>query len=53
MILAALAGLAVSDNLNRSGRLQAVLPVARRVLGSWVAAIAQLLGALAVLGKQV
>ena len=43
--------LAVSDNLNRSGQLQAVLPIARRVLGSWVAAIAMLLGALAVLGK--
>lgn len=43
--------LAVSDNLTRSGRLQAVLPIARRVLGSWVAAIALLLGALAVLGK--
>lgn len=43
--------LAVSDNLNRRGRFQAVLPVARRVLGSWVAAIALLLGALVLLGK--
>ncbi|MEO8013447.1 hypothetical protein [Polaromonas sp.] len=43
--------LAVTDNLNRSGRLQALIPLARRVLGSWVAAIALLLGALAVVGK--
>ena len=43
--------LAVSDNMNRSSQLQSVLPIARRVLGSWVAAIALLLGALAVLGK--
>lgn len=43
--------LAVTDNITRSGRLQAVLPIARRVLGSWVAAIALLLGALALLGK--
>ena len=42
--------LAVSDNLNTSGRFRAVLPVARRVLGSWVAAIALLLaGGLAAL----
>ena len=44
--------LAVSDNLNTSGRFRAVLPVARRVLGSWVAAIALLLAALALFGKQ-
>ncbi|CDS54020.1 hypothetical protein [Polaromonas sp. CG9_12] len=43
--------LATAENLNQSGRLQVVLPIARRVLGSWVAAIALLLGALAVLGK--
>lgn len=43
--------LAVSDNINRSGRLKTVLPIARRVLGSWVAAIALLVGALALLGK--
>ena len=45
--------LATAENLNQSGRLQTVLPMARRVLGSWVAAIALLLGALAVLGKHV
>ena len=43
--------LATAENLNQSSRLQTVLPIARRVLGSWVAAIALLLGALAVLGK--
>ena len=43
--------LATAENLNQSGRLQAVLPIARRVLGSWVAAIALLLGALALFGK--
>lgn len=43
--------LATAENLNQSGRLRSVLPIARRVLGSWVAAIALLLGALAVLGK--
>jgi hypothetical protein len=43
--------LAASDTVTRSGRLQSVLPIARRVLGSWIAAIALLLGALAVLGK--
>ena len=43
--------LATADNLNTSGRLQAILPVARRVLGSWVAAIALLLGALVLFGK--
>ena len=43
--------LAVSDNLSRSGRFQALISIGRRVLGSWVAAIALLLGALALLGK--
>ncbi len=43
--------LATAENLNQSVRLQNILPIARRVLGSWVAAIAFLLGALAVLGK--
>ena len=43
--------LATAENLNQSVRLQNILPIARRVLGSWVAAIALLLGALAVLGK--
>ncbi|MBG6071266.1 MULTISPECIES: hypothetical protein [unclassified Polaromonas] len=43
--------LAVSDNLNRSGRFQTLIPLARRVLGSWVAAIALLLGALALVAK--
>ena len=51
VMIAAFWLLAVSDNLNTSGRLRAVLPVARRVLGSWVAAIALLLGALALFGK--
>ena len=45
--------LAVSDNLNRSGRFQTLIPIARRVLGSWVAAIALLLGALTLIGKNV
>ena len=43
--------LASADNLKQSGRLQAVLPITRRVLGSWVAAMALLLSALAVMGK--
>ncbi len=43
--------LALSDNLNRSGRFQTLIPLARRVLGSWVAAIALLLGALALVSK--
>lgn len=43
--------LALSDNLNRSGRLQTLIPLGRRILGSWVTAIALLLGALALLGK--
>lgn len=43
--------LALSDNLNRSGRFQTLIPLARRVLGSWVAAIALLLGALALVAK--
>lgn len=43
--------LALSDNLNRSGRFQTLIPLGRRILGSWVAAIALLLGALALLGK--
>ena len=51
VMIAAFWLLAVSDNLNTSGRFRAILPVARRVLGSWVAAIALLLGALALLGK--
>ena len=51
VMIAAFWLLAVSDNLNTSGRLRAMLPVARRVLGSWVAAIALLLGALALFGK--
>jgi len=41
----AVAGL---DDLNRMPRLARVLPIGRRVLGSWVAAIGLLLGALAV-----
>lgn len=46
--------LAASDSLNRMSRmsrLQTVLPIARRVLGSWITAMALLLGALALLGK--
>ena len=43
--------LATAENISHSGRLQAALPIARRVLGSWVTAIALLLGALALLGK--
>ena len=43
--------LALSDNLNRSGRFRTLIPLARRVLGSWVAAIALLLGALALVAK--
>lgn len=43
--------LALADNLNRSGRFQTLIPLARRVLGSWVAAIALLLGALALVSK--
>lgn len=45
--------LAVSDNLNTTGRFQTLLPLARRILGSWVAAIALLLGALAIFHPQV
>ena len=43
--------LSTAENLNQSSRLRSVLPIARRVLGSWVAAIALLRGALAVPGK--
>ena len=43
--------LATAENLNQSARLQTILPIARRVPGSWVAAIAPLLGALTLLGK--
>ena len=45
--------LAASDNLNRSGRLPTFWPIARRVLGSWVTAMALLLTALALIGKKV
>ena len=41
----AVAGL---DDLSRLPRLSRILPIGRRVLGSWVAAIGLLLGALAV-----
>ena len=43
--------LASPNNLHQSGRLLAVLPIAKWKLGSWVAAISLLFGALAVLGK--
>ena len=43
--------LATPNNLHQSGRLRAVLPIAKWKLGSWVAAISLLFGALAVLGK--
>lgn len=45
--------LALSQNLslNPGVRLQALLPIARRILGSWVAAMALLLGALVLFGK--
>lgn len=45
--------LATAENLSQGSgpRLRAVLPIARRVLGSWVTAIALLLGALSVLGR--
>ena len=52
VMIAAFWLLAVSDNLNTSGRFSALLPVARRVLGSWVAAMALLLGALEIFSKQ-
>lgn len=45
--------LAASDHLNRNGWLQTVLSIGRRVLGSWIAAIALLLGALALMTKTV
>jgi hydrogenase/urease accessory protein HupE len=47
--------LAISNNLyrNRNTRLQTLLPIARRILGSWVTAIALLLGALALLAGRV
>jgi hypothetical protein len=51
VLIATLWLLATSGDLSKISRLQAVLPIARRVLGSWVAAIALLLGALAVFGK--
>ena len=51
VMIAAFWLLAISDNLNTSGRFRTILPVASRVLGSWVAAIALLLGALALFGK--
>lgn len=45
--------IASSDALNRSGRLQSVLPIGRRVLGSWITAIAFLLAALELVGKRI
>lgn len=51
VLLASFWLLAASDNLNRSARLQSVLPIGRRVLGSWVTAMALLLAALGLLGK--
>ena len=47
--------LAVSNNLNlnHNARLKTLLPIARRIVGSWVAAVAFLLGALALLAVRV
>lgn len=43
--------LATAENLNRMPRLQHIIPIARRVIGSWVAALALLLCALQLFGK--
>ncbi|MDB5931880.1 MAG: hypothetical protein JWR60_3587 [Polaromonas sp.] len=51
VLVAAFWLLASAENLSHSARLQPVLPLARRVLGSWITAIGLLLGALAVLGR--
>lgn len=41
------------DDLSQNRHLQTVLPIARRVVGSWITAMALLLSALAVFGKHV
>ena len=48
MLFVIISALAALDDLSRLAWLKNILPVARRVLGSWVAAIGLLLGALAI-----
>ena len=48
MLFVTICALAALDDLARLTWLQNVLPIGRRVLGSWVAAIGLLLGALAI-----
>lgn len=47
MMLPLFSALAVSEDLTKLPRLAAILPIARRVLGSWVAAMGLLMTALA------
>lgn len=47
LLLPLVGALAASEDLLKLPRLQAVLPIARRVLGSWVAAMGLLIAALA------
>ena len=48
MLFVTVSALAALDDLARLAWLKNVLPIARRILGSWVAAIGLLLGALAI-----
>ncbi len=50
VMIVVLALLSALDDLGRLRRLVPIMPMARRVLGSWIAAMGLLLGALAVLG---
>ena len=48
MLFVTISALAALDDMTRLPSLTNVLPIARRILGSWVAAIGLLLGALAI-----
>lgn len=48
MLFVTISALAALDDLARLAWLKNILPIARRILGSWVAAIGLLLGALAI-----
>lgn len=50
VMIVVLALLSALDDLGRLRKLVPIMPMARRVLGSWIAAMGLLLGALAVLG---
>lgn len=48
MLIVTISALAAFEDLSRLTWLQNILPIGRRILGSWVAAIGLLLGALAI-----